>query len=175
MAHSFLLIPVRELEYVVRPRLERLSPEYLSSDPDEIAAHITLLGPFADRDKIDDGMISELRSIFADVLPFPFKLTHITQFPDGTTYLAPTPSSPFRHLTHALYRRFPEFPPYGGAFDDVVPHLTIPTSDEDRVDPLRFEIGTLPISAHAREATLFWCEPNASHALETFRFGTTAA
>ena len=175
MAHSLLLIPVPELEYVVRQRLERLDPEYLSRDPDETAAHITLLAPFADREKIDDGVISELRSFFADVIPFAYQLTELTQFPDGTTYLAPVPSSPFRHLTHELHQRFPEFPPYGDAFDEVIPHLTIPTTGEDEAESLRFEIGALPITAHAQEASLFWSEADASHTLETFRFGTTAA
>ena len=44
----------------------------------------------------------------------------------GTVYLAPSPAAPFRQLTHELFRRFPEHPPYGGAFDDVVPHLSVP-------------------------------------------------
>ncbi|MGH8965519.1 MAG: 2'-5' RNA ligase family protein [Actinomycetes bacterium] len=175
MAHSLLMIPVPELDHVVRPRLERLNPGHVSTDPDETTAHITLLAPFADRDKIDDGLLAELRSIFSDVIPFEYKLSEITQFPDGTTYLAPVPSCPFRHLTHELFQRFPEFPPYGGAFDEVVPHLTIPTSDEDTIESRRFETGALPITAHAQEAALVWWEPGAIHTLETFRFGTTAA
>lgn len=177
MAHSLLLIPVPEVDFVVRPRLERDAPESLSPDPDETTAHITLLGPFADRDRIDDGLLAELRSFFADVTAFEFKITDVSRFPDGVTYLCPEPASPFRQLTHELTRRFPEYPPYGGAFDDVVPHVSVGTSTHsDPPDLVRAELGfRLPITAHARQAALFWCEPNASRTVETFPFGTTAA
>ncbi|HET6624864.1 MAG TPA: 2'-5' RNA ligase family protein [Nocardioidaceae bacterium] len=176
MAHSLILIPVREAEFVVRPRLERSSPECLSPDPDETAAHITLLGPFADLTAIDHGLVSELRDFFADVLPFGYELTGINHFPGGTTYLSPEPAAPFRTLTHELFKHFPEFPHYGGEFDEVVPHLSVPIPGDEDVDTLRFELETrLPISAHAREAWLYWWEPGKCHNLETFTFGTTAA
>lgn len=176
MAHSLLLIPVPEAEFVVRPRLERSSPEYLSPDADETAAHITLLAPFADLRAVEHGLVSELRELFADVVQFAFRLTEISRFPDGTTYLSPEPAGPFRQLTHELSKRFPEFPPYGGEFDDVIPHLSVSVPEGEDLDKLRFELGPrLPISAHAREAALFWCEPGASRTLETFSFGTTAA
>lgn len=176
MAHSLLLIPVPELEAVVRPRLARRSPEYLSPDTDEVAAHITLLGPFADIDDVDDGIVSELRSFFADVTPFVYRLTAISQFPGGAIYLTPEPAAPFRRLTLELYKRFPEFPPYAGEFDDVIPHLTIPVPDDEDVDTVRFELRyRLPVSAYARDASLFWWEPGNSRTLVSFPFGTTAA
>ena len=37
----------------------------------------------------------------------------------------PEPAEPFRHLTRAVWAAFPDFPPYGGAFDGSVPHLTL--------------------------------------------------
>ena len=173
MAHSLLLIPVPELEFVVRPRLERRSPERLPLDEDEVIAYITLLGPFADLDAIDDGLISELQSFFSDVLPFGFELTGISTFPGGATYLSPEPATPFRQLTHELTRLFPE---YAGGFTDVVPHLIVPMPAGEDVEQLRFEVGPrLPISAHAREAALYWWEPHHRRILETFTFGTTAA
>ena len=176
MARSLLQIPVPNAEFLVRPRLERSSPEFLPLDPDETAAHITLLAPFADLDDLDDGMVAELRDFFADVLPFAFSLTDVCEFPGGTTYLSPEPVAPFRTLTFELFKRFPEFPPYRGQFDDVVPHLSVPVPDGEDVANLRFEVShRLPISASAREASLFWSEPGHSRALETFEFGTAAA
>lgn len=176
MAHSLLLIPVPELESVVRPRLHRRSPEFVAEDPEDVTAHITLLGPFADLADIDQGMVSELRSFFADVTPFAFELTGISRFPGGGTYLTPEPAGPFRRLTHELFRRFPEYPPYSGQFDDVVPHLTVPLPEGEDADTLRFQVAPrLPIWAYAREAALFWWEANHSHTVETFPFGTTAA
>ncbi len=40
-------------------------------------------------------------------------------------WLAPRPDRPFRDLTTAVWRRFPEAPPYAGAYAEIVPHLTI--------------------------------------------------
>jgi len=176
MAHSLLLIPVPEVEFVVRPRLARLSPERLPPEPGETTAHITLLGPFAELGSIGHGLVSELEDFFADVVPFPFALTSIRELPGAVTYLVPEPTTPFRRLTLELTKRFPEFPPYRGEFDAVVPHLSVPVSDDASVYMLRFELEPrLPITAHAREAALYWSEPHACRTLETFTFGTTAA
>ena len=46
-------------------------------------------------------------------------------FPDGVLYLAPEPAEPFGALTEAFAAAWPEYPPYGGSFTDVVPHLTV--------------------------------------------------
>lgn len=171
-----VLIPVPEADFVVRPRLERFAPEHLPVDPDDTAAHITLLAPFTVIGAAERGLVAELRELFADVVQFPFRLTEISRFPGGTTYLSPEPAGPFRQLTHELMKLFPEFPPYGGAFEDIVPHLSVPVLDGEDPDTLRRELGSrFPIGAHAREAALFWREPGASRTLETFSFGTTAA
>ena len=45
-------------------------------------------------------------------------------------YLAPQPSAPFTRLTEAVVERFPGFPPYGGVFEEVIPHLTITESSD---------------------------------------------
>jgi 2'-5' RNA ligase len=176
MAHSLLMVPVLELDAVVRARMTRAEPEHALPGADEVLAHITLLGPFAAPDDIHEGLLGELRRFFSDVTPFLFELTGIHQFPGGEVYLSPSPSAPFRQLTHALARLFPEFPPYGGAFDDVVPHLTIPIPAGESIDQLKFELhDRFPIATQARSASLFWWDPGASRTLATFPFGTTAA
>lgn len=176
MAHSLLTVPVPELDAMVRRRLEVASAEHLPMSATDTAAHITLLGPFADREQLTGGVLSELRWFFADVTPFSFTLTRVSRFPGGTVYLTPDPASPFLQLTLALARRFPEHPPYGGAFDDVVPHLSVPLlADEGEQDVERELADRLPIAGHAREAALYWWEPGASGTLETFPFGTSAA
>lgn len=176
MAYSLLVVPVAELESVVRPRLERRSPEYTFTDPDETHAHITLLAPFATKDELTDGVLAELETFFGDVTPFTFDLTKICEFAGGTTYLSPEPAAPFRRLTLELWRRFPEYPPYGGEFGDVVPHLSVYLPEGEGADLLRFELGPrLPITTQATEASLFWFEPGKLRVLETFPFGTSAA
>lgn len=156
MAHSVLLIPV--------PRLALAVPH----------AHVTLLGPFADLDEITDGMLSELEVFFGDVTPFRFRLEKLARFPGGTVYLAPEPSAPFRSLTHELYRRFPEYPPYSGAFDDVVPHVSV-AQDEDPAEVRRRLDAWLPLDAPANQAALVWFEETGPRTLATFPFGTSAA
>ncbi len=176
MPHSAVQIPVPDLEPVVRARLERLSPEVVPTDPDDTVAHITLLGPFVDLSHLTEGVLDELERFFGDVTAFDFQLTGIHTFPGGTVYLSPSPAAPFRHLTHELSRLFPEHPPYDGAFDDVVPHLTVPVPDGESTESLEFELGSrFPISTYAREAALFWWEPGASRTIATFPFGTSAA
>ncbi len=40
-------------------------------------------------------------------------------------FLEPSPREPVLALCEAVVAAFPDVPPYGGAHDDVVPHLTI--------------------------------------------------
>jgi 2'-5' RNA ligase len=173
-AFSALIVPVPELESVVRPRLAGRSPQSLFPGRDDVHAHVTLLAPFAA--EVDEGMWAELGSLFGDVTAFEFRLTRVAEFPGGVTYLTPEPASPFRALTQEICRRFPEFPPYGGAFDEVVPHLTVPMHDGEDAAAVRRELEPqLPITAHAREAALIWYEPGAFRVLERFPFGSAAA
>ncbi|MDX2834404.1 2'-5' RNA ligase family protein [Streptomyces scabiei] len=48
-------------------------------------------------------------------------------------YLAPEPDAGFRCLTGAIVERWPEHPPFGGQFDDVVPHLTVAQGQDEAV------------------------------------------
>jgi hypothetical protein len=148
MPHSVLVVPVPAAELIVRD------------------AHITLLSPFAGKEELTDGLMAELEGFFADCLPFSFRLAGVSRFPGGTMYLSPEPMLPFRSLTHELFRRFPEYPPYGGEFDDVVPHLSIP---DDAV------VSELPITAYATTAVLRWHDGELADVLATFPFGTAAA
>jgi hypothetical protein len=154
--HSVLQVPVPELEQAV--------PH----------AHVTLLGPFAPKDEVTPGLLAELEALFADVTPFAFRLEDLSRFPGGTVYLSPRPSAPFRALTHELHRRFPEYPPYAGAFDDVVPHLSV-AQDEDPEVVHRRLAAWLPLEARAREAALVWYDDPGPRALARFPFGTAAA
>ncbi|MEU6383499.1 2'-5' RNA ligase family protein [Streptomyces bauhiniae] len=54
------------------------------------------------------------------------------RFP-GVLYLAPEPATGFRRLTEAIAERWPENPPFGGQFDEVVPHLTVAHGQDEAV------------------------------------------
>jgi 2'-5' RNA ligase len=49
-------------------------------------------------------------------------------FGDDVLWLDPQPAQPFRQLTKAVWRAFPQCPPYRGVHDDVIPHLTVAES-----------------------------------------------
>jgi 2'-5' RNA ligase superfamily len=172
---SGLVIPVREADTIVRQRLLQTDPALLPQDG-SVAAHVTLLAPFVEPDGLDEGVLDELGRFFADITPFRFELTEVCQFPGGPTYLSPEPASFFRRLTVELSRLFPEFPPYGGAFDDVVPHLTVPLPAGETAGDLAEQLaGRLPLTAHATEACLLWSAPHQTHSLAGFPFGIAAA
>ncbi|HEX7717263.1 MAG TPA: 2'-5' RNA ligase family protein [Marmoricola sp.] len=129
-------------------------------------AHITILAPFGKDQQPTPAELDDVAEFFADQTPFDFRLTEVCTFPDGGRYLSPDPAARFSRMTHALHHLFPEYPPYEGRFDIVVPHLTIP-DDAD--------VGMLPIQAHAREATLVHVEQGVFTELATFPLGTSAA
>jgi 2'-5' RNA ligase len=87
-------------------------------------AHITVLYPFLHPDSLSPERVSELRALFLGYRRFRFSLGGVCGFPD-VVYLAPEPLAPFDALTNGAAARFPETPPYGGAFANPVPHLTI--------------------------------------------------
>jgi 2'-5' RNA ligase superfamily len=108
--------------------------------------HITLLAPFRrGADLVDPGLHAELRGYFATVAPFDFKLVEVRSFPDAHVYLAPEPDERFREMTIALNSRYPDCPPYGGMFRDIIPHLTIDATTHPN---------PLPIDAYASVAEL---------------------
>lgn len=140
-----------------------------------LVPHVPLLDPFAAESDLDDGVLSELRSYFADVVPFAIRLTDLSQFPGGAAYLTPEPAAPFRHLAAGLVRLFPEFARRRGMFD-VVPHLTVQLGPDEDLERLRSDLEPwLPVATLAREAALWWLEEDGVRTLATFPFGTSAA
>lgn len=46
-------------------------------------------------------------------------------FGDEVVYVAPDDPEPFVALTSAVVAAYPDHPPYGGAYAEITPHLTI--------------------------------------------------
>ena len=123
-------------------------------------AHITLLYPFKPPDEIGDAAIEKLNQCFAGFRAFDFTLATIRRFPGGVLYLAPEPDESFRRLTMAVWDCYPETPPYGGRYSNIMPHLTVAQlTDEQQADQVVCEFtrasqGRLAIHATAREIAL---------------------
>jgi 2'-5' RNA ligase len=120
-----------------------------------IPAHITLLFPFVPAEELDEALFGELRELFAVRPSITFTLTRLAEFPDQTLWLAPEPSEPFRKLTELIFERYPDYPPYEGIHEGVIPHLTVTEGDAS----LRAELDAdltphLPVHAEARDVVL---------------------
>jgi 2'-5' RNA ligase len=89
-----------------------------------LGPHITILYPFLPPWQITRSVERELYAMAADTASFDFRLSRIEKFP-GVHYLVPEPGQPFIQLTEDVVSRWPRQLPYGGAFDRVVPHLTV--------------------------------------------------
>jgi 2'-5' RNA ligase len=106
---------------------------------------------------------------------FTLTLARTAWFGDTVLWLAPEPDRPLRALTTALSARFPQCPPYGGEFTDVVPHLTVgdghPKADLDAAAGA--VAAHLPIRTAVTEITLMTGrrEPRTWHALARFPLG----
>jgi 2'-5' RNA ligase len=148
---SALLLAVPEAEPVVGAWRRRHDPSAALGVP----AHITLLYPFRSPARLDAAVRADLRAYFAAIPRFRFTLATLARFP-AALYLAPEPGAPFRRVIGELARRYPDAPPYGGAFARVVPHLTVAHSDDPRVlDQVASALaGFAPIEAFAREVGL---------------------
>jgi 2'-5' RNA ligase len=118
---SALLLPVPAAEPAVGAHRARLDP----SARDGVPAHVTVLYPFLPPAEIGPGALAELSALFAGVPPFSFVLDRVRWFGDSVVWLGPSQESPFRALTELTAGAYPACPPYGGVYEDVVPHLTI--------------------------------------------------
>jgi len=118
---SALIIPVPEVESLVRTWRERLDPSCTRGIP----AHITVLFPFAHPADLDDELIQSLDEYFSRMNNFDFGFTSLAWFDDRVVYLEPNPDTVFRNMTRELLNQFPQYLPYGGKYDEPTPHLTV--------------------------------------------------
>jgi 2'-5' RNA ligase len=154
---SALLLLVPAAEDAVGAQRARLD----SSARDGVPAHVTVLYPFLPPAEIGPEVLAELSRLFAGMPRFSFTLDQVRWFGESVVWLGASDESPFRALTGLAVAAYPSCPPYQGAHEDVVPHLTIGhltighphgpaelRAAGEAVRPL------LPITAEATEVTL---------------------
>jgi 2'-5' RNA ligase len=118
--------------------------------------HVTLLYPFAPRDELSAPLLADVRDFFASQAPLEFALTRIAHWPT-VVYAVPEPDEPLVACVRALHARYPQWPPYEGIHETVLPHATLGVDVEG--DAVRGEIerrltAYLPRSCSFREVTL---------------------
>lgn len=119
-----------------------------------IPPHVTLLFPFVPADQVDEGVVAELQRLFASTAPFAVTFRELRRWPE-MAYLAPEPPELFARLTAAIVERWPDYPPYEGVHETVIPHLTVAHGDDALLEEVEADVTPkLPIEAHVTEAFL---------------------
>lgn len=147
-----LVVVVPEAEPAVGSLRHRLDGNAVLGVP----AHVTVLFPFVPADQLDDAVLRRVRAVVRAVPRFGYDFAGTDWFDDEVLWLAPTDPAPFRRLTELLAAEFPQHPPFGGRFDDVVPHLTVGHGHPRAVLAAaeRAVASRLPVTGTAREVTL---------------------
>ena len=143
-----------------------------------VPLHLTLLSPFVPRRTLTGEVVSALRGFFAERPRVSFELTRIDHFP-GVLYAAPEPADGLVELIEALASAYPETPPYGGAYPEPVPHVTLAEvsegAEQERVRA-RLRIATaslLPVRCELAYASLLEeHQPDRWRERERFPFAT---
>ncbi|WP_236655345.1 2'-5' RNA ligase family protein [Streptacidiphilus carbonis] len=129
MPQTALIITVPEADPLVGAWRRLYDPR----ERDGVPAHVTVLYPFLEPDRIDEATIAALRALFASHDAFDLAFRRCARL-SGMVCLAPEPDLPLRALTAAVAARWPEAPPYRGRFEDPVPHLTVALGQEETVN-----------------------------------------
>jgi 2'-5' RNA ligase len=90
-----------------------------------IPAHVTVLYPFLPPEALSDEALDRLGTAIASEPAFDATFSAPGWFGSDVLWLGPEPAQPFRRLTLAVWRAFPDRPPYGGAFEEILPHVTV--------------------------------------------------
>lgn len=170
MPETALICNVPEAERYISRYRERYDPSARRNVP----AHVTILYPFMPPAEVDDGVIARLRDIAASVPRFEYRLAETRRFPVAL-YLAPQPDRHFAALTEAVHRAYPDYPPFAGKFDVVVPHVTVAHGDDAQLCEieveLRIALGAGGFTARCSEMLLIENTPGHWREMRRFALG----
>lgn len=170
-AESALIVEVPAAESLVARWREAHDPMAALGVP----AHVTILYPFVQPERLTAARLAAVAEVAAAHRPFRTRFVRVAAFPTAI-YLDPEPDEPFRALTAAFEARFPDHPPYGGRFDDVVPHLTIAMGEPSELDGLADRIAAdlgprLPLEVRVADLGLLVSAETSWSRRATFRLG----
>lgn len=149
---SGLVVPVPAAEHLIGGHRSRLDANAALGVP----AHVTALFPFVSPADLTADVLTRVARVVATVPAFHHRFSHTGWFGDDVLFLAPDDPAPLRELTQRLHREFPDHPPFGGVFAEVVPHLTVGHGHPRAVLAEAEEAvrAGLPVSGHAAEVHL---------------------
>jgi 2'-5' RNA ligase len=121
---SAVIVAVPEAE----PTVGELRLRHTHDAPLGVPAHVTLLYPFVPAAELSREVEGRLARLIAAAPGFEVTFARAACWTE-LVYLDPDPPEPFLRLTEAIVSEWPEHPPYEGAHDPIVPHLTVAHSD----------------------------------------------
>lgn len=142
-----LIIPVLEAEPAVAAWLGQDRVDF-----DGAPLHVTVMYPFLPARAIGAAEEAGIAGLAAGIEPFGFALTRLGAFPE-VQYLTPEPAGAFVAITERIQRQWPSCRPYGGAYEQVIPHVTVALAARPPADPAALE-RHLPIASRAGELWL---------------------
>jgi 2'-5' RNA ligase len=167
--YTGLIVALPDLEPVVGEWRARYDTQFTGAP-----AHVTVLFPWIPPADLTESDLAVVGQLANDWQPFEVCFAEFRTF-DGPVvhYLAPEPADPFVALTDDVCTVWPEYPPYGGAVDEVVPHLTVAVgADAEQAAEFRAAIGALlPVRTIAAELTVVEVLDGRCRVRRSFRLG----
>jgi 2'-5' RNA ligase len=117
---SGLVLLTPELE----PRIGDLRARHDPAARQGMPAHVTVLYPFMPPDRISPDRRARLADVIRGFPAFELTFARISRFPE-VLWAAPEPAEAIGDLVRAVVAAFPGYPPYGGQFETVIPHVTV--------------------------------------------------
>ncbi len=142
------------------PVLQRWYPRDLVGVP----PHISLIFPWR-VPPLSESDLDQLAQALNGTAAFDLVFREWAHFPNAI-YLRPEPVELVLGLIQQLTAAFPDTPPYGGAFADVVPHMTVgrvtgPAEAQEMELQLQEQLAPhLPLSAHVDRIAVHEQAPN---------------
>lgn len=121
--------------------------------------------------RADPDVIASLTTMFTGVGAFQATFSTTAWFADQVLWLAPEHPEPFRRPTQLVTASHPTLLPYGGAFDEVVPHLTVGDGGGPDLAEAEKSIRLdLPVVTQVKSVTLITQSAPGSHFQATASF-----
>ena len=170
LPETALITRVPEAERYISHYRQRFDPSARRNVP----AHVTILYPFMAPTLVDAGVIAALQRVVESVPCFDYRMAKTQRFPVAL-YLEPEPDEPFSALIDGIFRAFPDYPPFEGKFDTIVPHITVAHGDEPLLCEIEVELRiALPaagVRARCSEVVLIENSSGRWEPMHTFALG----
>ena len=168
-----IVVPLPDLQPLVGPIRARFDAAYPA-----VPAHVSALVPWIPPDELTEADLDGLAQLAKEWQPFDVSFGAFGRFEIGDAefdvhYLAPEPAEDFLTLTEDICSVWPEYQPYEGVHDEVVPHLTLASTatDAEAAEFRRQLSAELPIRTRATELVVFEIRDGVARIRRTLALG----